>query len=93
MATVYHLKRARAGARRARRAHRARIIDYRTRIGSAAWKKQPRKARRLSLWRRAHMFGGHGPVSAHAKSLGLGSSKSLSMGQLRKFISQQEGRK
>jgi hypothetical protein len=90
MATIYHLKRARAGAARVRRAHRAKIIDYRARIGSPAWKKQPTKARRLSLWRRAHMFGGHKPVSAHAKKLGHSSSKSLTMGQLRRFVSQQE---
>ena len=93
MATVYHLRRARTGAKAARRSHRAKIIDYRTRIGSSAWRQQTRKARRLSLWRRAHMFGGHGPVSAHAKSLGHSSSKQLKMRQLRKFIAQKEGRK
>ncbi|HUT88734.1 MAG TPA: hypothetical protein VMY37_04515 [Thermoguttaceae bacterium] len=65
---------------------RARIIDYRRKIGSESWKEMPRKSRRLSLWRRAHMFGGHPPVSSHAKKLGLPSSKSLSMPQLRKFI-------
>lgn len=69
---------------------RARIIDYRRKIGSASWKRMPRKSRRLSLWRRAHMFGGHPPVSAHAKKLGLPSSKKLSTRQLRKFIGVRE---
>lgn len=91
MATVFHMRRARAAAQKSRRGHRAKIIDYRTRIGSQAWRQQTRKARRLSLWRRAHMFGGHGPVSSHAKSLGLSSSKQMRMRQLRKFITQKEG--
>lgn len=92
MATVYHLRQARAAAKKTRQAHRAKIIDYRTRIGSSAWRQQTRKARRLSLWRRAHMFGGHTPVSSHAKSLGLSSSKQMKMRQLRKFIAQKEGK-
>ena len=65
---------------------RARIIDYRVRIGTKAFFKQPVRSQWLMTWRRSHMFGGHPPVRRYARRQGLKPSSKLNRDQLLTFI-------
>jgi hypothetical protein len=43
-------------------------VDYRIKVGSDAFAAQPAKTQWTMAWRRAHMLGGHAPLSRWAKN-------------------------
>jgi len=56
-------------------------IDYRTKVGTPAWKgAHTHKQAKLSAWRRLHMFGGHATVRAIARARGVGMSSRMHLG-------------
>lgn len=72
-------------------------IDYRTRVGTQAWKRRNGPgARKLSAWRRLHALGGpvrpHSTVQALARQKGRSPSSTLTTSQMVRLVKKLERR-